>query len=125
MDRGWRLPFLIGAVLGVGILVVRSSVPENPRWLFIHGRNDEAEEIVGEIEDEVREDTGEELEEVGDDQILTVHQRRTIPFREIARTAFSTYPRRTALGLALFVGQAFLYNAVTFDLGNLLGDFFD
>ena len=30
------------------------------------------------------------------------------------------------LGLALFVGQAFLYNAVTFDLGTiLLGEFFD
>ena len=29
------------------------------------------------------------------------------------------------LGLALFIGQAFLYNAVTFDLGTILHDFFD
>jgi MFS family permease len=28
-------------------------------------------------------------------------------------------------GLSLFVGQAFLYNAVTFDLGTLLGEFFE
>ena len=55
---------------------------------------------------------------------ITVRQRKTIPFREIARTAFSAYPRRTVLGLALFVGQAFLYNAVTFDLGTLLSTFF-
>lgn len=48
-----------------------------------------------------------------------------IPFREIARTAFSKYPRRTTLGPSLFVGQAFLYNAITFDLGTLLGEFFD
>jgi MFS family permease len=125
IDFGWRLAFGMGAVLGLGILIVRRHVPESPRWLFIHGHQDEAEEIVGEIEDEVREDTGQELEEVGDDEILKIHQRKTIPFREIARTAFSTYPRRTALGLALFVGQAFLYNAVTFDLGTLLGEFFE
>jgi MFS family permease len=125
IDFGWRLAFGMGAALGVGILIVRRHVPESPRWLFIHGHQDEAEKIVGEIEDEVREDTGQELEEVGDDGILKIHQRKTIPFREIARTAFSTYPRRTALGLALFVGQAFLYNAVTFDLGTLLGEFFE
>jgi MFS family permease len=29
------------------------------------------------------------------------------------------------LGLSLFVGQAFLYNAVTFDLGTILGEFFN
>ena len=51
--------------------------------------------------------------------------RERIPFREIARTAFSKYPRRTILGLSLFVGQAFLYNAVTFDLGTLLSEFFE
>ena len=40
-----------------------------------------------------------------------------IPFREIAATAFRTYPRALVLCLALFVGQAFLYNGITFNLG--------
>ncbi|HEX3735847.1 MAG TPA: MFS transporter [Solirubrobacterales bacterium] len=122
-DFGWRLSFAIGAVLGVGILIVRRHVPESPRWLFIHGRDEEAERIVGEIEDGIRAETGEELPEPDDS--IVVHPRERIPFREIARTAFTKYPRRTALGLALFVGQAFLYNAVTFDLGTLLGEFFN
>src|SRR3954471_17348268 len=36
-DLGWRLAFGMGAILGLGILVVRRHVPESPRWLFIHG----------------------------------------------------------------------------------------
>jgi MFS family permease len=122
-DIGWRLAFGIGAALGVGILLVRRNVPESPRWLFIHGRDEEAEEIVGKIERAVEEETGERLSEVDDS--LTVKQRERIPLSEIARTAFTKYPRRTALGFALFIGQAFMYNAVTFDLGTLLGEFFD
>ncbi len=47
-----------------------------------------------------------------------------MPFREIAAVAFTKYPRRTTLGLALFIGQAFLYNAITFDLGTILSTFF-
>jgi len=121
-DVGWRLAFGLGAVLGVGILIVRRHVPESPRWLFIHGREEESEQVVADIERQVREDTGQELPEP--DESIVVHPRERIPFREIARTAFSRYPKRTVLGLALFVGQAFLYNAVTFDLGTLLGEFF-
>jgi MFS family permease len=121
-DVGWRLAFGLGALLGVGILIVRRHVPESPRWLFIHGREKEADRIVEDIEREVQEDTGQELSEPDDS--LIVHQRERIPFREIAGTAFRKYPRRTILGLSLFVGQAFLYNAVTFDLGTLLGEFF-
>jgi MFS family permease len=119
---GWRLAFGVGVVFGFAILIVRRNLPESPRWLFIHGHEDEAERIVGEIEEQVRRETGQELEEPR--EAITVRQRKTIPFSTIARTAFRDHRQRTWLGLALFVGQAFIYNAVTFDLGTLISRFF-
>jgi MFS family permease len=121
-DVGWRIAFGLGAVLGFGILLVRRHLPESPRWLFIHGREEDAERIVDQIEEKVRAETGIELPEP--DEEIAVRQRDAIPFRELARVAFKRYPRRAFLGFALFVGQAFLYNAVVFDLGSILHQFF-
>lgn len=118
---GWRLAFGLGAVLAVGILLVRRHVPESPRWLFIHGREEEAERIVRQIEGEVRRETGRELDPV--DETITIRQRRAIGMGEIARTVVQRYPRRTVLCLSLFVGQAFLYNAFFFTYGDTLTTF--
>jgi MFS family permease len=122
LNVGWRLCFALGAVLGLGVLLIRRNVPESPRWLFIHGREEEAEEVVASIEREVREETGEDLPEAKG--TITVRQRRTIPLSLIVRSVVTLYPRRTILGLSLFVGQAFLYNALLFSLGYLLKTFF-
>ena len=119
---GWRLAFALGAVLALGILLVRRNVPESPRWLFIHGRENDAEDIVTDIENRVTDETGTELPEV--DETITVRQRRTIPLSLIARSVFTLYPKRTVLCFALFVGQAFLYNAFFFTYGDTLGTFF-
>ena len=123
-DVGWRVAFGLGAVLGLIVLFVRRNVPESPRWLLIHGRDEEAEQIVSDVESRVREEVDEPLGDVGQDDELEIEQRETTTFREIARTLLADYRQRTMLGLALFVGQAFLYNAVFFTQGLVLTTFF-
>ncbi|MGH8892316.1 MAG: MFS transporter, partial [Actinomycetes bacterium] len=117
-DLGWRLAFGLGALFGLCILIVRRYVPESPRWMFIHGKEGKAEELVQDIEATVEESTDERLDEV--DQDITVQQRKSTGFGEIARTMVTAYPKRSALGLALFIGQAFLYNAVFFTFALVL-----
>jgi MFS family permease len=120
---GWRLTFALGVVLGLVILLVRRNVPESPRWMFIHAREDSAERVVADIEEHVQHDNGgRRLREVDDE--ITVKQRKTIGFLTIARTMFGKYPRRSVLGFSLFIGQAFLYNAITFGFGAILQTFF-
>ena len=122
VNIGWRVCFGVGVVLGLVVLLVRRNVPESPRWLFIHGHADEAEELVHGIEERVERETGTDLPEPG--QSITIRQRKTIGFGTIARTMFRVYPRRTTLGLSLFIGQAFLYNAITFGYAQILATFF-
>src|SRR5213596_2812862 len=47
---GWRFAFAIGATLGLIVVFFRRWIPESQRWLMIHTRNRQAEEIVAEVE---------------------------------------------------------------------------
>jgi MFS family permease len=118
----WRVCFSLGFILGLAILIVRRHVPESPRWLFIHGRELAAEDVTRDIERQVIESTGAELDEP--DDTITISQRKSIGLWEISKTIVSAYPKRTVLGLALFIGQAFLYNAILFGYATLLSTFF-
>lgn len=111
LDLGWRLAFALGAVLAVAILLVRRHVPESPRWLFLHGHADEAERIVADIEARVARQHGPLPQANG---YLTVAAQPSGGLLALARTLLRLYPSRTVLGLSLFIGQAFLYNAIFF-----------
>ncbi|MET7437901.1 MFS transporter [Streptomyces sp. NPDC004082] len=120
---GWRLTFALGVVLGLVILLVRRHVPESPRWQFIHGKGEDADALVTSVEREIEEEKGQPLP--APDREITIEQRKSIGFGLIAKTVFGRYPKRATLGLALFIGQAFLYNAITFGFGAILTKFFD
>jgi len=123
VDLGWRLCFALGVVLALVILLVRRNVPESPRWLFIHGREKQADDIVTDIEQQVRSSAGiSELPEPEEE--ITVRQRHVIGFITIARTLLGRYPRRSALSFSLFIGQAFLYNAIFFTYAIALTTFY-
>jgi MFS family permease/CBS domain-containing protein len=122
VNIGWRVAFALGAVLGLVILFVRRNVPESPRWMFIHGYDREAEALVDDIERQVMEDTGEEL--IPPDRSIRIKQRKAVGFGAIAHTVFKLYPRRTLVGLSLFTGQAFLYNAIFFTYALVLTKFY-
>ena len=124
-DIGWRVAFGMGLILAVGILMLRLWVPESPRWLLVHGREDEAEDTVEEIESNVSEQSDEELEEPPDDDTMELRERESTGFIEITKTLFLRYPRRTIVGLSLMGTQAFLYNAIFFTFGLMLTTFFN
>ncbi|TCO20274.1 putative MFS family arabinose efflux permease [Kribbella steppae] len=123
VNLGWRIALLIGPLIGVMIWPLRRHLPESPRWLLTHGRADEAERIVGEIERDA-EAKGIELPPVGEDSVIVIRPRGTVNYRELARVVLRDYRRRSLVGLTLMVTQAFLYNAIFFTYALILADFY-
>jgi MFS family permease len=122
-DLGWRIAFATGAVVAIGVLLLRLFVPESPRWLMIHGHKEEAERIADDIERRVQDDIDEPLPEA-ENKELELRARKSTGFLEIGRTVFKVYPRRSVVGFSLMASQAFLYNALFFTYGLMLTTFY-
>src|SRR6185437_1214111 len=113
VSYSWRIGFLFGPALGVVILFVRKNLPESPRWLIMHGRLEQAEAAVKEIE-EATKATGGTLDYVDESKTIEIRPATDIGFVTLARTLFARYPKRAILGATLMITQSFLYNAIFF-----------
>ena len=119
---GWRLAFLIDAILGCMILFMRMWIPESPRWLMTHGYHRAAVDVLAEIEGRfVRH--GAILADCGD-ACVRLRARRSTPLGEVVSTLIHRYPQRTFVGLTLMASQAFFYNAIFFTYALVLTDFY-
>src|SRR5262249_12314946 len=119
-DTGWRIAFGIGAVLGLGVLVLRRQLPESPRWLMVHNCLPDAEAIIGEVERWVQ---GPMPESGSGGRIRLAAFSRT-PFIRMAMAILRNYPQRAFLGLVLMAAQAFFYNAIFFSYALVLTRFY-
>ena len=122
-DVGWRLGFGVGALLGLVIVFMRNHVPESPRWLLTHGFPREAKRVVDEIERQIQKEPGASALSKPR-KTLKIQPRAGFGFGELISVMLRKYPRRTILGIALIVSQAFLYNGVFFTFPLVLHNFY-
>jgi MFS family permease len=140
---GWRCAFGIGATLGLIVIFFRRWIPESPRWLMIHGRNDEAEEIVAEVEQQIGAKRSNGVTEYWSSggkptpktHVITpslqysiaptrIRTRTHTPWQEIWNAIAHEYRRRSFLGFVLMSTQAFFYNAIFFTYALVLMRFY-
>jgi MFS family permease len=141
---GWRCAFGIGATLGLIVVFFRRWIPESPRWLMIHGRNDEAEHIVSDVETKIAAERSDGVKQyrsntAGPESITPplsycntpaspptrIHTRTHTPWREIWDAIVHEHRRRSFLGFVLMLTQAFFYNAIFFTYALVLMRFYD
>jgi len=121
-EHGWRVAFLIGALLACIVFLMRLWLPESPRWLMTHGRAHEAEGIVAEIESRVR-----AAGHVTPDVPLSkarLQTRTHTPLADVAHTLVHVHRTRALVALALMAAQAFFYNAIFFTYALVLSTFY-
>jgi MFS family permease len=141
---GWRCAFGIGATLGLIVVFFRRWIPESPRWLMIHGRNDEAERIVSDVEAKIAAERSDRVKDywsnaAGPGSITPplhypntpaspptrIHTRTHTPWREIWDAIVHEHRRRSFLGFVLMLTQAFFYNAIFFTYALVLMRFYE
>ncbi|HET7579209.1 MAG TPA: MFS transporter [Bacillales bacterium] len=96
-DYGWRIMYVVGAVLALIGIIMRVRLPESPRWLVTAGREDEADQVVKNMEQLASERTT--LPGVETVQFTT--DQHSFPYRTIFSN--KTYLTRTILLLFVWL----------------------
>ena len=102
-------------MLAFVIIFVRRHLPESPRWQIMHGRQEQAEGSIAEIEEDVGKTKG-ELPPVDPSRELEIRPTEQIGYLPLLKTLFQHYPSRSIYGATLMITQSFLYNAIFFTL---------
>ena len=121
---GWRAVFFVGSILSIAIIFLRTYIPESPRWLAIHGREKEAEAVMGDIETDVRKHGG-TVPSPDTLKPMTIHARDHTPLGVVFKTIFVKHRNRAIVGLALMSAQAFFYNAIFFTFAQVLDRYYN
>jgi MFS family permease len=120
---GWRIGFLVGPVIGIGIFFLRRHLPESPRWMLTHGRVAEAESVVGDIESQAS-SGGRRLRKVGDSDAIELAPTDRVSYLALFRVLLKDHRKRSVLGFTMMMTQSFLYNAIFFTEAIVLTTFF-
>jgi MFS family permease len=118
---GWRFAFIIGGALAAIVILLRRFVPESPRWLLTHGKLEQAERNLTDIESRITLEHGPLLPVAAS---LTFLSEFRITLGSVAETLVKRYPKRVVLGLVLMATQAFFYNAIFFTYALVLTRFY-
>ncbi len=121
-NTDWRIAFGIGAVLGIGVLILRLKVPESPRWLMLRGKERDADHIADDIEGKVAGSSHNLPEPEGGRLKLLV--RDHTPWRDVFHSMLRDNRLRSLLALILMVGQSYFFNSVFFTYGLVAKQFY-
>ncbi len=124
LHYGWRSVFFIGSLLSVGIIFLRTLIPESPRWLVIHGQEKAAEKVMADIEGHMKEH-GSVVPPPSGLKAMRINARTFTPLKVVFTTIFVKNRQRAVVGLLLMVAQAFFYNAIFFTFALVLEQYYN
>ncbi len=106
LGNGWRIMYIIGALLALVGILLRLELPESPRWLISRGRVGEADRIVNGMEERARRKVPDLPAPAAEIPVQTAATR--IPYAEIFGNRL--YLTRTVLLFVVwFLGYVTIY----------------
>jgi putative MFS transporter len=114
---GWRIGLAVGAAPALYIWVVRRKLPESPRWYESKGRNEDAQRVMRQLEEESTRLTGQALQNV---QAIEGEQPRRDTQFGFAELWTANYRRSTIMLWILWFGLMFGYYGIFVWLPTLL-----